>query len=57
MTSNIDRELQYLLSSAKLSKKGDFSVYNYYKGRIEELMLEPKECQQAIRELCKILKI
>lgn len=56
MTSQ-DKELKYLLESAKLSRKGDLAVYNYYKGRIEELLLEPAQYQKAIRQLCNILKI
>lgn len=55
--TNQDKELRYLLESAKLSSKGDLAVYSYYKSRIEELLLEPAQYQRAIRQLCKILKV
>lgn len=49
--------LQIILMRAKKDIKHNNRIYNSYKREIEELDLEPKEYEKAIRELSKVLKV
>lgn len=55
----IDRSyaLQIILMRAKKDIKHNNRIYNSYKREIEELDLEPKEYEKAVRELSKVLKV
>lgn len=49
--------LQIILMRAKKDVKHSNRIYNSYKREIEELDLDSKEYEKAIRELSKILKV
>ena len=46
-----------ILQRASHDKKGDYRIYNAYKHEIEDLVLSPKDYEQVIRELTKVLKV
>jgi len=46
-----------ILKRASHDKKGDYRIYNAYRHEIEDLVLSPKEYEQVIRELAKVLKV
>lgn len=46
-----------ILQRASLDRKGDYRIYNSYRHEIEDLILQPQEYEQVIRELAKILKV
>lgn len=49
--------LRFIFDKAKRDVKGNYSVYNYYKRGLEELELSPKEYEQSVRELARILRV
>lgn len=49
--------LQIIFMRAKNDVKHNHLIYNSYKREIEELELEPKNYEKAIRDLSNILKV
>lgn len=46
-----------LFKAAKNEKKGDWSVYTYYKRQLDDLLLDNDEYEKAVINLCTILKL
>ena len=57
MTTDTKERLRIILAQAGRDAKGNYSIYHNYRRMIEELPLNPKEFERAIRELSKILKV
>ena len=57
MTVNTTERLNALLEQAKRDAKENYSIYHSYRRMVEELNLSPKEFEQAIRQLSKILGV
>lgn len=49
--------LETIFNAARLEPKGNYSAYNMYRNQIENLDLDAKEYQAAVKKLAKILKI
>lgn len=49
--------LETIFNAARLEPKGNYSAYNMYRNQIENLDLDAKKYQAAVKELAKILKI
>ena len=50
--------LDRILAQAKRDTiKGNYSIYHQYRRMIEELELDPKSFEQAVRKLASILKV
>lgn len=49
--------LKNIMERAKLDHKEDYTIYHNYRRLLEELELEPKEFEQAVRKLSNILKV
>ena len=50
-------ELDRILAQAKMDAKGNYSIYHNYRRRIEDLDLDPKSFEQAVRRLAEIMKV
>lgn len=50
-------QLKNIMDRARLDHKGDYSVYHSYRRMIEDIGLEPKEFEKAIRKLLNVLKV
>lgn len=58
MKEQTEKSIAEIMVSARASgSKGNYSVYNSYKHKIEILDLTPSEYDSAIRELANILKV
>ena len=51
------QKIQRVLASARRDKKGDLRVYEYYKRRLQELEITPREYEQAVRKLANVLRV
>lgn len=52
-----DTRLDDILNMARKDKKRNLFVYEYYRQKVEKLLLEPREYEQAMRKLAEILKV
>lgn len=52
-----EKRLNEIMSRASLDIKGNYTIYHNYRRLVEELELEPKKFEVAIRKLSKILKV
>jgi len=52
-----DTRLNDIFNMARKDKKRNMFVYEYYKQKVERLLLEPREYEQAMRKLAEILKV
>lgn len=50
-------KLDKILTQATADAKCDYRVYHDYRRRLEELELDPKTFEQAVRKLAKILRV
>lgn len=50
-------DLDRIMEQAAKDAKGNYSIYHTYRRKIEELDLDPKTFEQAIRKLSGILKV
>lgn len=50
-------ELDRILAQAKMDAKGNYSIYHNYRRRIEDIDLDPKSFEQAVRKLAEIMKV
>lgn len=50
-------KLDAILRQASRDEKGDYTIYHNYRRLLEELELEPKEFEQAVRKLSNILRV
>lgn len=48
---------RFVLDKAKRDIKGNYSIYNLYKRELEDIGLSPKEFEQAVVKLTKILRV
>lgn len=56
-TTEQEKKLKDIMSRANLDLKHNYSIYHNYRRMIEDLELNPKEFESAIRELAVILKV
>lgn len=57
MTTGDKERLNIILAQAGRDSKGNYSIYHNYRRMIEELNMNPKEFERAVRELSKILRV
>ena len=50
-------QLEEILKRARIDAKGNYSIYHTYRRMIEELELQPKDFEQAVRKLANILEV
>lgn len=54
----VKEKVDAIMKAAKFAEpKGDYSVYRSYRRQLEDLGLIPKEYQDAVKKLAKILKV
>lgn len=54
---NKEKKLDEIMARAKLDLKRNYTIYHNYKRLIEDLELDPKTFEKAIRTLADILKV
>ena len=52
-----EKKLSEIMSRASLDLKQNQLIYHNYKRMVEDLDLDPKDFEQAIRKLAAILKV
>lgn len=57
MTTGDKERLNIIMAQAGRDAKGNYSIYHNYRRMIEELNMNPKEFERAVRELSKILRV
>lgn len=52
-----EKRLKDIFTRAKHDTKGNYSIYHSYRNMIEELNLNPKDFEAAVRKLSNILRV
>lgn len=57
MDTNTKKTLDSIFEVASHDRKGDYRIYDSYRGQIQQLVLSPKEYESAVVKLSKVLKV
>ena len=57
MTTETRERRNVILAQAGRDIKGNYQIYHSYRRMLEDLELTPKEFENAVKQLAKILKV